>query len=60
MSVVLFLKVSMVAGEPNEEVILHFFTENKEPVVKELTDDNFESLTQAASGATTGNWFIML
>lgn len=46
-------------GEPNEEVILHFFTENKEPVVKELTDDNFESLTQAASGATTGDWFIM-
>ncbi|KAK9504580.1 hypothetical protein O3M35_010885 [Rhynocoris fuscipes] len=46
-------------GEPNDEAILHFFTDNREPVVKELTDDNFEALTQAASGATTGDWFIM-
>lgn len=36
------------------------FTENKEPTVKELTDDTFEHLTQASSGATTGDWFVML
>lgn len=39
---------------------MHTFTSNKEPVVKELTDDTFEHLTQAASGATTGDWFVML
>ncbi|PSN55148.1 hypothetical protein C0J52_00646 [Blattella germanica] len=46
-------------GPVNDELILHTFTENKEPAVKELSDDNFEHLTQASSGATTGDWFIM-
>lgn len=46
-------------GRLNDEEILTMFTENKEPTVKELTDDNFEHLTQASSGATTGDWFIM-
>lgn len=46
-------------GPLNDELILHTFTNNKEPVVKELSDDNFEHLTQAASGATTGDWLIM-
>ncbi|XP_001605564.1 uncharacterized protein LOC100121961 [Nasonia vitripennis] len=41
------------------EEILATFTENKEPIVKELTDDTFEHLTQASSGATTGDWFVM-
>lgn len=43
-----------------DEEILATFTKNKEPVVKELTDDTFEHLTQASSGATTGDWFVML
>nr|CAD7438301.1 unnamed protein product [Timema bartmani] len=47
-------------GPLNDELILHTFIENKEPVVRELSDDNFEHLTQASSGATTGDWFIML
>ncbi|XP_043250046.1 thioredoxin domain-containing protein [Colletes gigas] len=46
-------------GSLNEEEILMMFTENKEPTVKELTDDTFEHLTQASSGATTGDWFVM-
>lgn len=45
-------------GPLNDELILHTFTNNKEPVVKELNDDTFEHLTQAASGATTGDWFV--
>lgn len=40
--------------------MLTMFSENKEPTVKELTDDTFEHLTQASSGATTGDWFVML
>ncbi|KAK0161432.1 hypothetical protein PV327_009903 [Microctonus hyperodae] len=46
-------------GPLNDEEILHTFLNNKEPIVKELTDDNFEHLTQASSGATTGDWFVM-
>lgn len=46
-------------GPANDELILHTFTENKEPIVRELSDDNFEHLTQASSGATTGDWFVM-
>lgn len=41
-------------------MILHTFVNNKEPAVKELTDETFEHLTQAATGATTGDWFVML
>lgn len=47
-------------GPVNDELILHTFTNNKEPISKELTDDTFEHLTQAATGATTGDWFVML
>lgn len=46
-------------GPVNDELILHTFTNNKEPTVKELTDETFEHLTQAATGATTGDWFVM-
>eukprot|EP00099_Drosophila_melanogaster_P023539 NP_651326.1 uncharacterized protein Dmel_CG11790, isoform A [Drosophila melanogaster] len=45
-------------GEINDDEILDFFNDNLEPAVKELSDDNFEHLTQASSGATTGDWFI--
>lgn len=47
-------------GAVNEDAILHQFSMNKDPTVKELNDETFEHLTQAASGATTGDWFIML
>lgn len=47
-------------GEPDGEEILQVFSENREPVVKELSDENFEHLTQAATGATTGDWFVFL
>lgn len=46
-------------GPVNDELILHTFTNNKEPAVKELTDETFEHLTQAATGATTGDWFVI-
>ncbi|XP_076249614.1 thioredoxin domain-containing protein isoform X2 [Calliopsis andreniformis] len=46
-------------GPLNDGVILSTFTENKEPTVKHLSDDTFEHLTQASSGATTGDWFVM-
>lgn len=47
-------------GPANEEDIMEKFSLNSSPVVKELSDENFEHLTQAASGATTGDWLLML
>lgn len=47
-------------GPANEDAIFMRFDENKSPVVRELADVNFEHLTQASTGATTGDWFIML
>lgn len=46
-------------GPLENEEIMTMFMENKAPTVKELTDDTFEHLTQASTGATTGDWFIM-
>ncbi|XP_055849789.1 thioredoxin domain-containing protein [Episyrphus balteatus] len=45
-------------GPITEDDIMHTFGENRDPVVKELSDNNFEHLTQAATGATTGDWFV--
>lgn len=50
----------MMIGPLNDELILHTLNDNKEPSVKELTDDNFEHLTQVSTGATTGDWFVLL
>lgn len=47
-------------GEPDENEIYGFFEKNQSPAVKELTDKIFEHITQAATGATTGDWFVML
>lgn len=45
-------------GNVNEQEIVMHFSENRDPVVKELSDVNFEHLTQASTGATTGDWFV--
>lgn len=47
-------------GPLNEDSVLQLFQQNKDPSVKELSDETFEHLTQASSGATTGDWFVML
>lgn len=47
-------------GAANEDEIYMRFDENRSPIAKELSDENFEHLTQASTGATTGDWFIML
>nr|CAG4646353.1 EOG090X0856 [Macrothrix elegans] len=46
-------------GPLNDEVILETFVQNQDPAVNYLNDDSFEHLTQAATGATTGDWFAM-
>lgn len=49
----------LFSGEPDENEIYGFFEKNQSPAVKELTDKIFEHMTQAATGATTGDWFVM-
>jgi len=46
-------------GPANGEVMLDTFVAYKEPGLKELTDTTFEHLTQASSGATTGDWLVL-
>lgn len=45
-------------GPDSAEEIYAFFSEHRDPIVKELDDSNFEHLTQASSGSTTGDWLI--
>lgn len=60
-AVVLYIFILPLLSGPVEiDDILNMFMENKTPTVKELTDDTFEDLTQASTGATTGDWFVML
>lgn len=46
-------------GNINADEILQQFDQNRTPIVKELTDDTFEHLTQAATGSTTGDWLLL-
>lgn len=50
----------LYVGEVNADEIFQNFDQNRLPTVQQLTDDNFEHLTQASTGATTGDWFILL
>jgi len=45
-------------GRDNADDIFDFFNDNREPIVKELDDSNFEHLTQASTGSTTGDWLV--
>lgn len=51
------LLYSSTAKDSHDE-IFEFFSENREPIVKELDDSTFEHLTQASTGSTTGDWLI--
>lgn len=50
----------LYSGPINEDAIFQYFDENQVPTVKELADANFEHLTQASTGSTTGDWFLLL
>ncbi|KAK4304544.1 hypothetical protein Pmani_023425 [Petrolisthes manimaculis] len=61
-SIVLFSNgVPMLyTGPPDDdEIMLSFLVTNPESSLHSLTDVNFEHLTQASSGATTGDWLVM-
>eukprot|EP00096_Caligus_rogercresseyi_P002377 TRINITY_DN14496_c0_g1_i1.p1 TRINITY_DN14496_c0_g1~~TRINITY_DN14496_c0_g1_i1.p1 ORF type:complete len:308 (-),score=91.96 TRINITY_DN14496_c0_g1_i1:215-1138(-) len=45
-------------GEPNEEELLETLLAYREKCIRDLADSSFEHLTQASTGATTGDWFV--
>lgn len=47
-------------GAIDEEEMLSKIQKCQDPTVKALNDETFEHLTQAATGATTGDWLVML
>jgi len=59
-TVVFFRKRKAVVydGPADEEAIHETFMQWREPCQQDLTDTNFEHLTQASSGATTGDWLV--
>lgn len=46
-------------GPFNPDSILEWVATSLEPTLKTLDDNSFEHLTQAATGATTGNWLVV-
>lgn len=46
-------------GPVAEDDVLSILQRSQDPAVKELNDDTFEHLTQASTGATTGDWLVM-
>lgn len=48
----------MNIGKLSTEEALKQFSQMKDEISIDLTDENFEHLTQAATGATTGDWFV--
>jgi len=56
----LLIKLKPILGPPTEEDLLSKIQRAQETAVKNLDDSNFEHLTQAATGATTGDWLVML
>lgn len=46
-------------GPANEEVMMQWLLQCREPSIQDLTDNTFEHLTQASTGATTGDWFVL-
>ena len=42
------------------DAVIQFVEETENKFQRSLTDEDFEHLTQAATGATTGDWLVLL
>ncbi|CAL1267237.1 unnamed protein product [Larinioides sclopetarius] len=52
-------KTAMYDGKFEFETLYSWLQENRQPSTVDLDDTSFEHLTQAASGATTGDWLVV-
>jgi hypothetical protein len=52
--------VLSAADHFNHQDILYWMEQVRTSAVQALNDDNFEHLTQAVTGSSTGDWFINL
>jgi len=60
MKLVILIIFFHIPEATNDELLIDLLLNNRDPIVKELNDNSFEHLTQASTGATTGDWFIKL
>lgn len=52
-------KTAVYDGVYEAESLYFWFQENLQPATIDLDDQSFEHLTQAATGATTGDWLVL-
>ncbi|XP_035229170.1 uncharacterized protein LOC118201225 [Stegodyphus dumicola] len=52
-------KAALYDGKFDLDEVYTWLQENKEPATIDLNDETFEHLTQAATGATTGDWLVL-
>ncbi|GFT83354.1 thioredoxin domain-containing protein [Nephila pilipes] len=52
-------KTAIYDGQFEFEALYYWMQDNRQPLTTDLDDSNFEHLTQAATGATTGDWLVM-
>ncbi|GIX93689.1 thioredoxin domain-containing protein [Caerostris extrusa] len=52
-------KTALYDGKFELETLYSWLQDNRQPSTVDLDDSSFEHLTQAASGATTGDWLVM-
>jgi len=55
-----FKSVCLTGPSFERDEVLTWMENNREQNSQILDSTNFEHLTQAATGATTGDWFILL
>ncbi|XP_015913792.1 uncharacterized protein [Parasteatoda tepidariorum] len=52
-------KTAIYSGKFDHEILYAWLQDNIEPATVDLDDSSFEHLTQAATGATTGDWLVI-
>jgi len=54
------LIIAVTASSVEADEVVSWVAENLQSYVLPLDDNSFEHLTQASTGATTGDWFVRL
>ncbi|GFR16419.1 thioredoxin domain-containing protein [Trichonephila clavata] len=52
-------KTAIYDGQFEFDALYYWMQDNRQPLTVDLDDSNFEHLTQAATGATTGDWLVV-
>ena len=58
--IIKFINYKSLIENFTQEAFIEWLNENKEKITHELNDSNFEHHSQAATGGTSGDWFVLL